>query len=328
MPTNYTGVPTNTQAPSSQPAADVYPTVQIPAAGEAATAASVTQLAKVSADFHAYSQALLHGQLPKVVSDLPQILLKDLSGHERWMVDHSGLPGGPINVFREEWRVPFTANTTGAISVNPFWYMAAAGTPSSSGPEAAGTSTSAYGGNAMRLQILNTLNNKLTLSSQLQQMKLLASQSWSFWFDFAMDSNANPNGFTFWAGLSGSRDPSAPASGYAWFKKASTDTNWKCETNDGTTTNSQDSGVAPSTGYASIQRFKIEVHGASTYVGANTIRFFINDAIVATSTTNLPTAAQYIAFGGLCTTGSGAAHECFIGSVRAANNLFLSGGGI
>jgi hypothetical protein len=54
MATNYTGSPTATQAPSAAPGPNVAPIVVIPADGEAANVASITQDFKVNADFIAF----------------------------------------------------------------------------------------------------------------------------------------------------------------------------------------------------------------------------------------------------------------------------------
>lgn len=56
MATNYLADPSATEAPSAAPGPGVLPTVVIPADGEAASAASITQSIKTIADFIGYGQ--------------------------------------------------------------------------------------------------------------------------------------------------------------------------------------------------------------------------------------------------------------------------------
>lgn len=263
---------------------------------------------------------------PSTTDDLPQLVVKDAAGHVRAViVDHNGLPTkGRVNHFREEWKVLLSSITAGGIvSGNPMWFLTVAGAPGGLITQAPRTF---YGGTVANIGVLNTLANKMAVASGLQLVNPSnADATWVLEYDLAPDA-IGANGFTFWHGLSGSKDPNAPASGYAWFRKANGDTNWQCETNDGATTTTVNSAVAPTVDTAALQRFRIELHGASSPYGAM-VRFFINETLVATSTTHLPTAVQYVVFAGLCTA-AGTAHELMVGTVSLSSNRFASTGAL
>lgn len=254
----------------------------------------------------------------------PQVLFKDSAGKARHLVSHNGFPGGAVNAFREDWKVLMATTTAGAIAANPLWFVTSAGAPT-------GTTslipTAVYPGNALNIVPLNTTNNKVALATNQQVMHPGCTfASWELKFDFGMDAIGN-NGMTYWVGLSGGKDPSAPASGYLWFRKATGDTNWQCEANDGTTTTTVDSTAPPVTEASAMQRMRIEYHGSASPYGVNTALFFINDALVATITTHLPTAAQYMAFAGKCTAG-GTGHDATLGTVELNVNRYSTGGTI
>jgi hypothetical protein len=82
-----------------------------------------------------------------------------------------------------------------------------------------------------------------------------------------------------------------PAGNYAAFRYSNgigvTDTSWQCITKDGSTQNIIASGVAPVIGV--FQKFLIIFNDA-----AATITFYINDVLVGTSSSHLPTAATSV----------------------------------
>jgi hypothetical protein len=62
--------------------------------------------------------------------------------------------------------------------------------------------------------------------------------------------------------------------------------NWLCQTDDGTTTDTVDSGVAIGTGK---KRFRIEYHGANVdEASVERVLFFIDGAVVANMTSKMP----------------------------------------
>lgn len=330
---NYAGNPTAIEAPSPAPGPGVAPIVYVPSDLDGASWANIAQAIKTSPDFIAYLMKLLNGQLPVAPgganADKPQLMpYANGASNPRWLVSHNGFPGGPINVFREQWMAGQNTSAAGLLINNPVWYMEytnAGGAPSWQQGQVSG---SLYAGTFSKLNLASTLNNAVLLSSTPIFNPACTFASWELKADFAMDT-VGANNATFWVGLSGTSDYRTPgASGYLWFKKTSGVTNWQCEANDGASTTTQDSGVPPlAFGTGGMQRLRIEYHGSTTPYGANTARFFINDVLVKTYTTNLPITAQEIAVGGQLTTG-GAARTGYIGTVELYVNRFSSGGGI
>lgn len=274
----------------------------------------------------AYLDAWLIGVLnptpPAVGTDAAQVLMKDAAGSNRFLISHNGFVGSTNNLLREEWKLPISfIGVGGTITNNPIWFLSVAGSPTGISTQ---PPTATVPGTYLVVSTQNVNANKLVVSSNGQWMHPGCTfASWELRADFSMDAIGN-NGMTHWFGFSGSKDASAPASGYAWFKKATTDTNWQCQTNNGATTTNVDSGVVPTID-GTMQRLRIEHHGSASPFGAVTTRFFINDVLVATSTTNLPTAAQYVVFGSLCTSG-GTGHDCDVGTVELSVNRYAAGG--
>lgn len=274
-----------------------------------------------------YNALGLQSSYPPSTGDAPQVSLQNSASNLRAVLcDHNGLfTMGRINHFREEWKASFSTSSGGAISADPAWFLTVAGSPGSTLTQAP---PSFYGGNVVNLGVLNTTNNKIALATSMQVANPSnTAASWVLEYDLAPDAIGS-NGFTYWHGFSGSKDPNSPASGYAWFRKSNGDTNWQCETNDGATTTTVGTSVAPTTDSTALQRFRIEIHGSATPYGAATVRFFINETLVATSTTHLPTAAQYVTFAGLCTAGPGTGHELMVGTVSLSSNRFSTTGAL
>ena len=257
---------------------------------------------------------------PSASIDDPQFAPKDSAGNRRTIpIDHNGLPTmGGVVAARESWLVPVSGYTTAnamTAAGYPLWYLTTAGTPT-------GLDTSTDPG-TLGFVNLNTSGNKLLLSSNGKM--LIPSntfQSSVLETDFTMDQ-IGANSMTVWFGFCGGRDPSSPASGYAWFKKASTDTNWQYQTNDGTSTTTADSGVAPIIDSTFGQRLRVEFHGSASAYGSMA-RFFVGSTLVGTSTTHLPTANQYVVIGVSCTSSSGTGHDINVGPVTFVANRFAS----
>jgi len=85
------------------------------------------------------------------------------------------------------------------------------------------------------------------------------------------------------------KDPTTAHFGGARFKKASGDTTWKCECDDGTTTTTVDSGVTPVVN--AMNFFRIEYYGSGLSGGPKAL-FYIDGNLVATISTNLYTGAS------------------------------------
>lgn len=255
-------------------------------------------------------------------ADTPILSSKNSAGNSRAvLVDHNGLfTMGRVSHRREEWWTSFSiaGASTAVVSANQTWFVTQVGAAAQTQ-----TAIETTGSNIVVLQPSNVLNNKSAIATNQTVMYPGSTVTSVFECEAAFDQ-VGANSLTGWIGFCGAKDPTAPAGGFAWFKRASTDTNWRCQTNDGATTNDLDSGVAPTTAY---QRFRIEVHGSATPYGAATVRFFINEALVQTSTSNLPTAGLFMVMGCLATA-AGTGHSMAVSPVSLSNNRTAAVAGI
>lgn len=109
MSTNYTGVPSATQAPASPPPAGVAPELVLPADGDPANAASIAQALKVVADYIAFLQSPFGNAAAQAQPILPAQCARLLS---RMGFDHRGFLGGNALRWSEDWiDVGATAKT-------------------------------------------------------------------------------------------------------------------------------------------------------------------------------------------------------------------------
>lgn len=328
---NYVGDPTATETPSAAPGPGVSPTVYLPADQDGNTSANWYQALRVLADFIAYFFLYFFPSKPTTLSTLPQWRFHDAALNARFLVDHNGFPTGRLNLMREEWLFVQASTSTPAnpLSSYPLWKTTISGTSAAFGGAGA-FGVSLYGGRTANLQPLNAATGAKSFIATTNQLidPSKTRVTWSLEWDAAPDA-VGANGTTIYIGMSSAQDPSAAASGFAWFKKASTDTNWQCQCGQGApggTVTNTDSGVVPvpeSSGNG-LQRFKIELHGSATVYGAQRVMFYIDDALVATITTNIPTVTQYLAFGGITTATSGTMHDISIGTITLDNNRFVA----
>lgn len=269
-----------------------------------------------------------HGQwltwilnIPTTSSYSPQTLWQDASGNNRFLVDHNGLPGGKIVQQWEDW-----SGYTGGASLNSTttpisgiaWDLTV-GNGAGSNSIAIATPSSAYGSNSWTTTPGTNASDSYVIATHRPVFNAATFLDYVVEFDFQM-SAVGANNVTFRNGLLSTAGPSPGNADGAYFEKASTDTNWKCITADGTTKNTIDSGVAPSA--ATFQRFRIEYHGSATAYGAVTILFFINGTKVATSLANPPRTSGtpcYTVFQGVRSAAN--AVTGIVGSVRRVSNV-------
>jgi hypothetical protein len=114
MPTPYSGDRTATQTPASPPNAGAVPIASLPIAGEGATAASVAQMVKVLADYiafeqHPFGNSTSWGQKIRAFQDA-------LATHDRFAIDHWGLPRGEFFQWKEDWTPATPFGLVGPVS--------------------------------------------------------------------------------------------------------------------------------------------------------------------------------------------------------------------
>ncbi len=93
--------------------------------------------------------------------------------------------------------------------------------------------------------------------------------------------------------------------------------NWKARSANGGGPTATDTGVAIA---ATSHRFRVEIHGSGSPFGAATARFFIDEQIVATHTTNVPLGRMHVVFG--MVNGTNSARTLFVGQVGLAFNRY------
>jgi len=288
MATNYTGDPTAAQTPSGAPIPDTAPIVVIPADGEAENAASITQLAKVPADWIAW---LMKPRARASQWAEPIHLYRDGGLRKRFGIDHLGFPMGKLQVWQENWGTQIFVIGAGSLQLSAFsdqgWQFGskkAAGSgavqvqfPDATWPHSryveidAGNSAGDY---SFAQRVAPCMFHADVVLAMEWDMKLPATPN----YDIAM-------------GFGGQSDFATGAHGaHAWFYNAGGSGNWRCQTDDGTALNDQDSGVAIGT---SKTRFRIEYHGVNVdEAGAERVLFFINGTLVKNLTANMPSAAS------------------------------------
>jgi hypothetical protein len=121
--------------------------------------------------------------------------------------------------------------------------------------------------------------------------------------------------------------PSAAENAIALCKQ-SADTTWQLLTANGAAFTKTNTAVTPSVTLGTPDRITIELYGSATPYGG-LARIFINEALVASTTSTLPSAASAMQFfvAGTATSGTNSANV-FVSPVRAVWNRYLSTPGI
>jgi hypothetical protein len=320
MATNYTADPTAAGiAPDTNgPQPETAPVLELFADGEAANAASVSQAFRTIANhlgWHYKPRAKAAAWLKSIKR------FWTARGHTHYGFDHFGLPNGRSVVWREDLPVFFDHIATAADTVHPFgvtptasttveqhvpgWYYAAkklvvdalvdqtivmVTEPSSS----AGTYGLREGSRVVKLTAHPSLNDTAAImkaASARFSDDILAVLEWdagavfaplaSVFVTMGLASSLASHATTILAGC--------------YFKRNGTE-NWKCVTRQsGGGATEVDSGVAASYGTGAHQRFRVAWVGAGVDdSSAARALFWIDDALVANITTNLPAVTDLI----------------------------------
>jgi hypothetical protein len=221
-------------------------------------------------------------------------LHRALNGDVLDFLDHNGLPTSRVSVIRENWVAAFNISGAGAGSIAQtiFSYVTtfAGGGGSTSIrlyeiDDAFGTPQFQAPGAMLYLGSLNNNGDYASLHTTAKVTKMapstLMTGVWEAYVNDASTSRDLKHGFSSVTGTAGIGTEAG-----AFFIRRSTDTNWQAVTCNGASNTVTNTGVAPANN--TVQRLRIEIYGSSTYRGA-AVLFFINGALVATHTTNLPT---------------------------------------
>lgn len=337
MPTNYTGSPTATQAPSPPPTPEAAPIVSYPADGESANAASVAQDFRVLADYAAW---LMKPRAKANDWAMPIERWRSAALHRRFGIDHFGFPAGRLNHRREDFAVNFSH--LGTISPAPFGAAAGVAIPGSMMEswryEIRQQTTSSFAeidvmppsaaigrvaSRSIRLSLADSAGDYTNLArvgTCLFDITVCASVEW--------DARIHNVADTMYAHLMGIIDglgtqPTLVANG-AFFFWDSSIAQWRCITDNGGVRTSTTTSVV---GDNLWHQFKIVWVGATVDdAGASRVLFFIDGALVANLTTNLPPSTSLVVpFYGAERIAGGAASSAaglYIAPPNIANNTW------
>lgn len=230
----------------------------------------------------------------------------DSAGNLRWGLDPAGFPTvGRRFEFRESWMFNIGAGQTASPMTNSTGWRAENG---GGGVYSGGVSTtSSFPTIQINPGTANTNYSFIHTSpgGGFLNKNITAFTALSLEFDACLKV-VGANNQTYWIGgfEGGFGDPfnnPGLAKG-AFFRKTSAQTTWHAVVEDGGGLETEvDTGITPIAN--AFNNFRIHFFGSSTYVGAGTYYFFIDDVLKATITTNLPIVpyAMNVWAGGGCT---------------------------
>jgi hypothetical protein len=278
-------------------------------------------------------------QVPKVSLANPLLVMADGAGNIRHLYDHNGYPVGRRSEFREEWQ---TGGTTTVLTGGSPPYNVGAGhqgSPSlvSNAPtkfQINGTGGSGGWGIGADSKILSNAigfgpgtgtADKLYLQSI---MSLCVKQNFmDLVLEWEAYSPAGVGDSNVFMGLFQDYGTMSTSNNAVWFKRPTGVSVWHTQTIAGGTVTDNNTAFSPST--SDYQRFRIEVHGSASAIGAfhsgsDVVFFFINETLVATHTANVYANGQQVSIGfGIENTSSSTA-DLEIGPVYATWNRFPS----
>jgi hypothetical protein len=296
----------------------------IPADGEALNVASITQALKVLADFEAWMLSPRAqaggGGLDVKYQEAIQIW-RSAALHKRFGIDHLGFPMGQIQRWEQDWEsaaleqigVGSTLVTQSGWQSTVVKVGAGAGNVTILSP-----GSSIPGCRHLRLDAGNSSNDR-SLVTKLGQCLFHADVALAMEWSATIPSLQN---YSYGMGFNTESVYASAGHGpIAQFFANGPGGNWHCQTDDGTTLNDVDSGVAIGTART---RFRIEYHGANVDdASTERVLFFIDGVIKANITANMPSVPAtplasplFIVFN----TG-GAAGSLDVSPVRGANSL-------
>ncbi len=297
MPTNYTGDPTATQAPAATPNPEGAPIVALPADGDPPNASTFAQAFKVVADFTAW---LFKPKAKAAQWAVPIFRFRAANGHTRGVIDHLGFFLGRVFGFDEYWLGAHTQTgaSAGAVfgSADLGWRYSAVATTGAASANAVQTSALTYAFyRYVSIRAGDTAADYTML--RLEVPVYWRADAHIVWEAEVALQSATPGSISYFAGLSEGDDGKVPFTGgtpadYAVFEKPDGAANWNCKTRGGAGAETvTDSGVSAET--LTPAALRIEYHGANVADNATAaVRFYINGALVATHTTNLPSTAS------------------------------------
>lgn len=333
MPTDYPGSSVATQAPSGPPGPEAPITVAIPADGDPPNASTFAQPFKVLADFIMW----LVSPFAKT-SDFAAWIMgwRSATGHKRFLIDHLGFPNGQFIAQDTAWSKGFGSYITTASPAPgrrepgaPHWTYISQGAATSdvlnilgdnpNGPDCLVRTLDPTAGSTGDHTTFSSGPYGHALPTVHLQMDVLAA---GFHAGHANVESACL-GFGEYLDASG-----VNLDNFIGFETRGS-TTWYAVTRNGgaeTVTNTLAPIVRDPTdpvfAGAVLTRLKVEWHGeAVAEDGLRRVRFYVDGALVATHSTNLPAGRPMNAILS-CQKGSGTKDPVLVGPVRVRLALF------
>ena len=286
MSTTYNGNPAATQTPSSPPAPGVSPELVLPADGDADNAASIAQAFKVLADFISWLTAPFAIALAwtQEIVAWRNARLQKIYG-----IDHFGFPRGRLIRWDEDWKQSSGYACSGVTSRQVGnWTQIITSAGGSIAVTAPGTPFGPT--RALRL----TTDNGGGAVGQYVEQAIAADTADGYLDDdtiISIDFDVDTSDIAYQQIYVGLR--AVDLTNAVYFLSDTSGANWQCITKASPGSTGVDSGVAVA--ISTIYRFRIVMVGANR--GDDATRralFFINGALVANITTNIPVGSSNV----------------------------------
>jgi hypothetical protein len=314
-PTNYDGDPTATQAPSDPPGVVNTLTVALPADGDPRNAATFAQPFKVLADWTAF----MKGPFPDSTQWARQTWgVFRAIGDRAWYLNHMGHPAGRIIHWVEDWPVGNqgqidTGGPTAMDTTRRGW--SATCLRASGGIARALTRDPSVGGvpssklsYVVELSVASTVGDFSHVQKSADRI-FSTVNAISLDFDVYVGATGVST-HQFYLGL-GNGKPTSALVGGIFYSDGSA--NWKAVCGNGSALSTAvDTGIAVGDAFMRVEWWGSSVSDDA----ANAMRFYINDVLVATIVTSLPTAGYAnVVFGAVKLSGT-TQLTAFIGPAR------------
>lgn len=314
MPTPYPGVETAAQAPSTRPRWKYKPIGALPIDTDPPNGATFEQAYKVCLDNLAWINDPL-----AILGDYADAIwaVQNARNQHRGGFDHRGFPAGRFWSIDEDWIGLQTVNTginpKGDIPRWTIYSNTVNGAIGCSAPDGAPFVSPTLSLN----HNTGAMNDKVEVYATVPHLWPTDDTDTATSFDVRLFA-ANPADVASWVGIAdnGSVRINSLLTG-AWFAKIPGAANWRAYTGDGAAAAFTDTLVPSDT---AIHHMRIEMTGANTSDdGTARVVFFIDGAVVANRTANLPFgagAALGFRAGSMVTTGAAGGQLTQIGPLR------------
>lgn len=333
MPSAYDGNPVGVQAPDVAPEPEKPPKLNLPVDGDPLNVSSIYQALKTLADHVAWS--LVRRAKSGVYQGGFIERWKTAIGHSRFAVDHFGFPCGQLQGFDWSWVKPISTsqflNNTGPADIllanQPEWRFTSANSTLGLDAQSVRVDVLGIGGGQPGSAAFLTLrsNSQAGDYAMLTRAALgLFSLSNQITFEtVAILDLGTLDARNYYVGL-GTRPAGAPSStlqNFVGFRKLEGTANWQCVTMNGGAATVTTTGTPPSA--TDLQRLRIEWDGSGVADDATSrARFYINGALVATHTANLPISQEAdVILASNATSGASDATALLIGPGRVRSNI-------